>query len=221
LRVDQLLMRLEPRHMRIAEQGDARRRKRGRQFGAADHVADGLPRQAVHEIDIDGGDAGRPHRRNRRLDLLERLDAADRALHMGRKILSAETRARDADPAQSRREARRHAAGIELDGMLGDWREIECPLEPINEVNDNFGAENRRRAATPMQMNGRPAAEHGSDQLDFVPEMVGIGHHRRPLPHRLGGAAAIEAEFAAVRNMHIKRQLCLIRQRFEPLGVGV
>jgi len=131
--------------MSIAEQGDARRRERRRELRAADHVADGLPRQAVHQIDIDVSDADHPRGIDRRLDLLERLNAADGLLHMGREILGTEARARDADPAEGRGELRRHTARIEFDRVLGQSREVERPPEPVDDVDNGIGAEDRRR----------------------------------------------------------------------------
>src|SRR5215468_2236643 len=76
-------MGLEPRHMGIAEQRQTRRR----QLGAVNDVADGLARQSIHQIDIEVGDASGAHGLDGRLDLLERLDATDRLLHMRREIL--------------------------------------------------------------------------------------------------------------------------------------
>ena len=70
--VDQPLVRLEPWHMGISEQSDAGRLERRCNLGAADHVADGLARQAIHQVDVGVGDTGRPQGSNRLLHLLER-----------------------------------------------------------------------------------------------------------------------------------------------------
>jgi hypothetical protein len=99
---------------------------------------------------------------------------------MGRKVLGAETRARDADPAERCGEPRGHAARIELDRMLGHVGEVERAPEPVDEVDEDFGAEDRRRAAAPMQVNDRPAADDGAQQFDFPAEVIGIGHDRWP-----------------------------------------
>lgn len=80
--VDQPLVRLEPRDVRISEQGEPRRLERCCKLCAADCIADSLPGQTIHQVDVDVGDASGSQGCHRLLDLRERLEAADRLMHM-------------------------------------------------------------------------------------------------------------------------------------------
>jgi hypothetical protein len=80
--INQPLVRLEPRDVSISEQGEPRGLERCGKLGAADHIADSLPGQTIHQVDADVGDTGGTQGCNRPFDLPERLEAADRLLHM-------------------------------------------------------------------------------------------------------------------------------------------
>jgi hypothetical protein len=117
-------------------------------------------------------------------------------------------------------EVSRHPARIELDRMLIEMVEIEGAAQPVGKVDKGLAAENRWGAATPMQMHDAPSTDRRAHKIDFRPEKVGIGGDRGRLTHRLGGAAAVEAELAAIGDMQVERQCRLRRQRREPRRVG-
>ena len=116
--VDHGLVFLHPRHMRIAEQGDAVGPERQRlQQGRFDAVA-GLERQAIEQIEIDAGNAARAGAVDHRPCLLETLQPVDRRLHLRVKILHAEADARHADFGE-RVEARiLHVVRVDLEADL-------------------------------------------------------------------------------------------------------
>jgi hypothetical protein len=80
--INQPLVRLEPRDVSISEQGEPPGLERCGKLGAVDYVADSLPGQTIHQVDVDAGDTGGTQGCNRLFDLPERLEAADRVLHV-------------------------------------------------------------------------------------------------------------------------------------------
>ena len=207
--------------MRVAEQGDALRRQRERLLGAAAHVVDALARQAVHQIEIEVGDARLAQRRDGARDLLVGLDAADRLLHVRREILHAEAGAVDAEADQDARERAVDMARIELDRVLAQAREIERLLEPGDDPGEVQAAERGRRAAAPVQVRHRMRADALGDEADLGDQHGGVGVDRLLLADRLGVAAAIEAELAAERDVQIERERRARGQLGEPGRVGV
>ena len=111
-------------------------------------------------------------------------------------------------------------ARIELDGVFLQRREIEQRGEPRGDGLQPVRAEDRGRAAAPVQMLELAALEP-VEQLDLVDQPLGIGVDRLALAHRAGVAAAIEAELGAERHVDIERERRLGRQRGEPLGIAV
>ena len=102
---------------------------------------------------------------------------------------------------------------VELDCVLIEAGEIEGAAQPIDKVDENFTPEDRGSAAAPVQADDAAPADRRAQKIDFRPEEVGIGGDRGYLTHRLGGAAAVEAELAAIGNVQIERQRRLRRQR--------
>ena len=123
--------------------------------------------------------------------------------------------------ASAARKPARQPARIELDRVLVEMGEIEDASEPLGEVDKDVAAEDRGSAAAPVQMDDAPSADGGAQQVHLFAQKIGIGRDRRRLAHRLGGAAAIEAELAAIGDMQIERQRRLRRQRREPRRVSL
>ena len=204
--------------MGVVEQCQPMRPERDREFGAARDVAHALLRQAVHQIDIEvfqfrpraaGGGA---------LDQLERLHAADGALHLRRDVLHAEAGAVDADGGERAHQRAVDPARVELDRVLLEGRQIEARGQFRGHGLQPFRAEDRGRAAAPVQM-GELAPGQALQQLDFLEQPVGIGVDRLALAYGAGITAAVEAHLGAERHVDIERQAGIARQLAQPLAI--
>jgi hypothetical protein len=154
--------------MGISEQGKPRRLERCRKLGTADHIADSLPRQPIHQVNVDVRDADATQGCDRMFDLFERPCPADRPLHVRRKILHSKAR-----PCYAHADKRRGKRGVEvprikLDRMLMQSSEVEGPSQCFDDSSETIRAEDGWSAAAPVQMDDATRASRGADQADFA-----------------------------------------------------
>ncbi len=188
---DHRLMPLHPRHMRVAEQRDAVRVERHDLPDGGGQLLLPLAGQAVDRVDVERAHAVAPEAFDDAARLFNGLDAVDRRLHGRVEILHADADARQPRFGQ-RVDARVvHAARVDLDGEF----ELDAQPEPIRDPLDQplavVGAEDRRRAAAPMQVRDPRGRRHGRrDQVDLGMQRLQIVGDRLVLPGDLGVAAA-------------------------------
>ena len=214
--IDQPLVRLEPRDMRIAEDRQPRRRQRRglRRRGA--HIGERLARKAVHQVEVDGSDPRLAQHRHAGGDHGERLHAADRFLHVEVEILHAQAGTVDAGGGECRHQRLVHGARIKLDGMLYDARQVEPVPQPLHQPGDALRPEQARRATAPVQVGDAPRRGFTGEQVDLRQQHLGIVVQRPGLAGRLGVAAAIGADVPAIRDMDVERDRGVTVERGQP-----
>jgi hypothetical protein len=89
--------------------------------------------------------------------------------------------------------------------MLVEAGKIEGAGKPVDEVEQDVAAEDRRGAAAPVQVDDASRADGAADEIDFRPEETAISDDRASPANRFGRAPAVRAEFTAVGNVQIKR----------------
>jgi hypothetical protein len=95
-------------------------------MGGALHILDGLFRQAIHEVEIDGGYARGARKLHGVFDDLERLHTANGLLHMGVQILHAKAHPVDANGGEGVGQRLVDRARIKLDGVFLDAGHIKA-----------------------------------------------------------------------------------------------
>ena len=116
--VDEALVTLHPRNMRIAKERNPTGRQRQHTSDGVPHALDRLFRQSVHEIDIDLANAGAVQPLDGACRFGERLDPVDRLLNLGIDVLNAEAGSRHAGARQRLNLGPRKPARIDLDREL-------------------------------------------------------------------------------------------------------
>ena len=142
------------------------------------HVVLALEGQAIHQVEIDGAEAGDAQQSHGALDHLERLDAADGFLHMRVEILHAEADAVEARAGKREREIAVDMARVEFDRDFGVGREIEMAAQGVGQRAQPFAAEQARRAAAPMGVDDFSCGRGFADEIDLARERLGIGVER-------------------------------------------
>ena len=150
--VDHLLVRLQPGHMGIAEQGEPVGPEPDRSLHGINDAAARLTGEAVHQVEVDRRDTGIAQRIHRPRRHLERLHAVDRGLHVGREVLYAEARAGHAGVRHRRYHRVAERARIDLDRDFGLVVEIEARAERRHQRAEVVGREQVRRAAAEMHV---------------------------------------------------------------------
>ena len=219
---DQPLVGLHPGHVGIAEERDAVRRQGRREVDAAQQVGDPLPRQAVHQVEVDAPDAGRAQALDRPRHHLEGLDAVDRRLHGGGEVLDAEAGAGHAGLGEGPGLFRVQGPGVDLDRDLDRRVEAEGRAQAVGQAPEVVARQHRRGAAAPVQLHHARAGRQGSgNQLGLLQQAPGVVRDRLVAPHHLGVAAAVPAHLRAEGHVQIERKPGLRRQAAEPPKIAL
>jgi hypothetical protein len=219
--VDQLLMRLHPRHVRVAEQRHVRRFQARGPFDHRQYLGLGLQRQPVHQVEVDVLDtvpAQPPHDTR---DHRERLQAVDRALHIRIEVLHADRGAVDAGRGQRRDVLLRRVPRVEFDRDLGAGREVESLAQESDQRQPVLRRQHGRAAAAEMQMaNGEALRQRVRDQRDLPVQGGQVGTDRLVAVDYLGVATAEPAHRVAERDADVERQRHRRIELTEPVAIA-
>src|SRR5829696_6396260 len=138
--------------MRIAEQCNTARFERNGKRNVAPYVPGALPWQSVHQVEIDPLDGEVAQRQNRFFHQFVRLNATDRLLDMGGKILNPEAGAVHPYARERASERTPDMPRVELDCVLAQACEIESIREAIPDLDERAAAQHGRRPASPMEV---------------------------------------------------------------------
>ena len=194
------------RHVGVVEQGDAL----GRQFDDALHSLaerlDRLVRQSVHQVDVHTRHSVFARLRNGRGRLIERLVAIDGFLDLRVEVLDAHRHAVESELGRGGNVLGRRHPRVDLDADLGVGKDPESRGRMAVKIAHLLGRQVGRRAAAPMELNGRPR------RIDVVGEAVDLG--LQPVEVRVRDflvlvdddvAAAEPAELLAEGNVEVER----------------
>ena len=206
--MDQLLVRLEPRDVRIVEDGNA--------VGAVlDHAPDGLPerrrrleRQPIDEVEVD---ALKPELACPAVDLRRHgfgLDAVDRLLDPDVEVLDAHAHPVEAGLAEGDEMLPVQFARIDLDADFSLAVDVEQAHDRAGHVGNLVREQMRRCASAPVQLH-HPAIgrEQRGDHLHFTLQVRVVLFDAGAVARDHHGAAAEVAQRVAEREMIIEGEI--------------
>ena len=220
--VDHALMGLHPGDMGVAEQGQPVRLQSDRLVDGLHHELDRLVRQAVHEIEVDGRDAGATQPGDHFGRHLEGLDPVDRPLDDVVEILHAQAGPRHPGPRQGDRLVFGQRPRVDLDRHLGPRGEGKALAQRRHQGGEILRREHGRGAAAPVDMGDLgPLGDGAGNQTGLALEHPCIVANRCVLAHDLGVAAAVPAHAGAERDMEIERHPLVARDGGEPVPIDL
>ncbi len=215
-------LRLEQRgQVRVIVECDAvgTRRYHPRQRHVEAHER--LLRQSVDEVDVDRFEP----RAARSLDQLQRallvLQSVDRRLDRRIEVLHPEARAIEPHLTQCMDHLDVHGARIDFDRILAMRGEREVFREPGEQPGQRGRIVVGRRAAAPVHLGHvRIFLEQFRLQLDLPAEVVKVKRRLTRVPRHDLVAGAVEADVAAERKVHVKREWPLYSPHIAARGPG-
>jgi hypothetical protein len=219
--VDEPLVRLHPRYVRVAEQRHARRLQAHGAIDHRRHLPLGLQRQSVHQIEVDLRETVPAQPADDALDHREWLQAVDRALHVRIEVLHADRGAVDAGGGQRRNVLLGGVARIELDRDLGAGNEVEAPAQHPGQRQPVLRRQHRRAAAADVQMaDGEAPRQSVGDKCDLPVQGRQVGADWLVAVDDLGVAAAEPAHLVAERDVDVERQRHRGIELAEPVAIA-
>ena len=131
--------------MGIAKTGDAVRLHRRNQRTSLANRVGGLKRQAIHQIEIQFFDTGRPQSLDGRLDDNQRLEAADRGLDQWIYVLYTQAGTGDAELHQGAHERHGYVTRVEFNRVLQGILKPELTAERGDDGSQAIRSENAGR----------------------------------------------------------------------------
>jgi hypothetical protein len=206
-RIDRLLVRPQPRHVRVGVDGDAVRQHGGDRLQRPPERLDRLARQAVDEIEIDRIESRPPRELVERARAGFRLMPLDRVLHALGEVLDAERQPVESETAEQRDLLAGGHARVHFDRAFGIRGDVEVPPDRGVEARNLLQGEVGRRPAAPVVLDDTAASGQGRGQhADFAREIFEIGLRDVALLRGDHGAAAIGAALGAERNVDVERE---------------
>ena len=205
--VDRLLVRPHPGHMRVAEDRDPVGAEPGGEAGAGLHMRDGLPRQPVHQVQVDAADPRGAQPLHRARDRFRRLRPPDPGLDLRRDVLNAQACPVEAHPGQGAGQRFVQQARVELDRQLRIVTDMESLPQRRQQGAQPLRAQDRGGAAPQMQVRHAGMwRQRLRQQRDLGQKRLGIGADARCRTGRLRVAGAVPAELPAEGHVHVERQ---------------
>ena len=206
-RIDPPLPRNEMRHMRIAEQCDPVGAERGGPTQGVFQHRDILPRQAVHQVEVQRLDSGGAKQVHGDGDQPFILHTADPLLDGRVEGLHPKARLLDAGAGKGARPLMIETARIDFDRNQRILH-VEGAAQMPSERNERLGWHGIRTAtAEGDAAHVRPAAQAGRHDVDLPPQRLQIGVEPSRPVGRAGVAAAIPAYLPAKGEMDVERNL--------------
>ena len=219
-RRDQPLVLLHPRHVGIAEQGDALRLERhGAVYGVQQSVQ-GLIGQAVNQIHVDFGNVEPAQPVDGLGGDFIGLDAIDGFLNLGIEILHPQRGAGHPSPLHGGDVDFRRRPGVQFDGDFGIGLDQEAVAQGVDGADEILGVQNGRRSAAEMDVPHRHASRQSlGDQIHLAHDCLHIGFDGGVAARDLGMASAEPAHFGAIGDVQVQRQFRRGVQFGQPLAV--
>src|SRR5260370_1202466 len=155
VRCEKALLLLQPRHVRVAEEGNAIRGEFKNLIHGVGKSVRRLVGKAVNQIDVDAIEAEIARHEEQVAPHFVRLNAVHRLLHVGMEILNAHAETVEAELAQSFEMLARGHAGVDLDANLTVGVEMEMLFGACEQILDLCGCQVGWRAAAPMKLDHR------------------------------------------------------------------
>ena len=177
-----------------------------------EHLHDGvldallcLPRQSIHEIDINRGYTVLTQPLDYPLRRLEALLAADCLLHRGVEVLHADGDTGHIGRDESFYFLRVHVAWVDFHGEFGRIVDDERVTQRRGDLADVTGSEDVGRAAAPMDVRHKVrSGEKRANAGDLALKRTQVANNGRIALSGLRVTTAVPAQAMAERNVHIK-----------------
>ena len=188
----------------------------------------GLARQSVDEIHVDGTEARRAAGVDGAQCLLDGLLAIDRQLHRSIEVLHAEAGAIEAHGGVRRDVAIANTAWIEFDGKIAGsrTREMEETPEAVDQAPKSGRIQKVRRPAAEVQLHHIAIAiEQRRHHLRLAHQAFGVRRTSAHVARDDSIASTVEARRETEWHVHVQRQVArnrlLVAARHLPPEVGV
>src|SRR5467141_4570472 len=209
------LLLLQPRHVRIAEEGNAIRGESKNLIHGVGKCVCRLVGKAVNQIDVDAIEAEFAGGEEQVARHFVGLNAMHRLLHIGMEVLNAHAQTVEAELAQGFEMLAGGYARVDLYAYFTVGVEMKVLFGECEQILDLFGSQVRWRAAAPMELHhGAILRDAAADALHLPLQHVKIRRRDVLVPLDDDVARAKEAETFTEGSMHVERN-----GRPGPLGV--
>src|SRR6266478_470833 len=203
------LLLLQPRHVRVTEEGNTIRGESKNLIHGVSKSVSGLVGKAVNQIDVDAIKAEFAGGEEQVARHFVRLNAMHCLLHIGMEVLNAHAKTVEAELAQSFEMLAGGYARVDLYAYFTVGVEMETLFGECEQILNLFGCQVRRRAAAPMELDyGAILGDAVADAFHLSLQDVKIRWCDALVLLDNDVARAKEAEAFTKGNVHVQRNGC-------------